>query len=42
MITKHTTIAVSKDVRDKLARLGSKDSSFDDILRGLLESEQSK
>jgi len=32
----HTTIRVLKTTRDKLASLGDKGESFDEILRGLL------
>ena len=35
---KHTTIAIKKETRDNLAKIGSKDQSFDDILQTLLKS----
>jgi len=35
-----TTITVSKTTRAKLASLGGKDDSFDDILRRLLNMER--
>ena len=33
MIEKNTTIQVSKDVRDKISSFGSRDETFDEILR---------
>jgi|GEM_PF-1582221 predicted CopG family antitoxin len=35
-----TTLRVSKEVRDELAKLGSKEDSFDAILRRLLERSE--
>jgi hypothetical protein len=32
-----TTIRLSKDTRDNLAKLGSKDDTFDSIVRKLIE-----
>jgi predicted CopG family antitoxin len=33
MIERNTTIQVSKDVRDKISSFGSRDETFDQILR---------
>lgn len=32
-----TTVAISKKTRERLASIGNKDSTFDDIIRKLLE-----
>jgi len=37
-----TSIAVSRKIRDRLAYLGTKDSTFDDILTNLLKSLEDK
>ena len=37
MMNDLTTISVTKLTREKLAELGTKDSTFDDIIRKLLE-----
>lgn len=34
-----TTIVVEKKTRDRLAKLGSKDESFNDIIKKLLNKE---
>lgn len=33
-----TTIAISKIIRDQLASIGAKDSTFDDIIKNLIKS----
>lgn len=35
-----TTIKVEKSVRDELAKLGNKDSNFNDIIKNLLEKAE--
>ena len=32
-----TTITISKETRDQLATIGTKDSTFDDIIKNLLK-----
>ena len=32
-----TTISISKETRDRLATIGTKDSKFDDIIKNLLK-----
>lgn len=34
-----TSIAISRDLRDLLAAIGNKDSTFDEIIRKLLNTE---
>lgn len=38
MVDKRTTIQLSKKTRDALASLGSKDESFEDIIKKLIKS----
>jgi len=33
-----TTIAITKKIRDQLARIGNHDSTFDDIIQNLLKA----
>lgn len=37
-----TCLSVSKDTRDKLAKLGTKDQTFEDIILGLMPKNQKK
>lgn len=37
MVDKRTTIQLSKTTRDRLASLGSKDDSFEDIIKRLIK-----
>jgi len=33
-----TTISISKETRDRLAIIGTKDSTFDDIIKNLIKN----
>jgi hypothetical protein len=37
-----TCLSVSKDTRDKLAKLGTKDQTFEDIILGLMPKDKKK
>ena len=38
LIISMTTITISKETRDRLATIGAKDSTFDDIIKNLIKS----